>query len=318
MECRTTVVCCCALLFAVARMCNCKMCSSGWWVPHPYTSWQWQIDGESIDTSFDVAMYDVDMWETPQSTINDLQDAGIAVICYFSAGSWEDWRDDADDFPDCTIGKELDGWAGEKWLDIRQQSVRDIMASRMDFAVSKNCDGIEPDNVNNYAEDTGFDISDEDQLNYNRFLATEAHKRALSIALKNDPDQVEDLVDYFDYALNEECPEWDECPNYNPFIDADKAVTGAIYDDQSDYPGDCSVPNSLNFDFLYKVYGLSLTELLTFNSNSLPIFFSIGIWIHGLNSAAPTRPALPTHIIVKLITLPSLSLTQHTHVPHHL
>lgn len=30
----------------------------------------------------------------------------------------EDWRDDADDFPAEAIGNDLDGWGGEKWLDV--------------------------------------------------------------------------------------------------------------------------------------------------------------------------------------------------------
>ena len=60
-------------------------------------SWQWQLS-EEINTSYDVDMYDIDLVETPQSVIDELHSKGEKVICYFSAGSWEEFRDDANDF----------------------------------------------------------------------------------------------------------------------------------------------------------------------------------------------------------------------------
>lgn len=36
----------------------------------------------------------------------------------FSAGTKEDWRDDADDFPDEALGAALGDWEGEVWLDV--------------------------------------------------------------------------------------------------------------------------------------------------------------------------------------------------------
>ncbi len=63
------------------------------WQPKPGTTWQWQLTGE-IDTSFDVAMYDIDLFDTPQAVIETLHQDGRTVICYFSAGSYEDWRPD--------------------------------------------------------------------------------------------------------------------------------------------------------------------------------------------------------------------------------
>ena len=52
-------------------------------------------------------MYDVDLFETPRGTIDDLHAAGRAVVCYFSAGSWESWRPDAADFPDVVLGSRF-------------------------------------------------------------------------------------------------------------------------------------------------------------------------------------------------------------------
>jgi hypothetical protein len=224
--------------------------SSEVWQPSPGVSWQWQLSGE-IDTSFDVAMYDIDLFDTPQATIDLLHSNGRIVICYFSAGSYEDWRDDASQFPPDVLGDTLDGWPDERWLDIRQISqLEPIMMARLDLAVSKGCDGVEPDNVDGYANDSGFPLTSQDQLAYNIWLANAAHTRNLSIGLKNDLDQIPDLVDYFDWALNEQCYEYDECELLRPFTQANKAVFGVEYEgDPAEF---CSYFNSLDFDWLLK------------------------------------------------------------------
>ncbi len=206
------------------------------WCPTPGTSWQWQLTG-TLDTSLDVAMYDIDLFDTPAETIASLHAAGRIVVCYFSAGSHEDWRPDASEFPPAAIGDPLDAWPGERWLDVRDPNVRLLMQARLDLAVEHDCDAVEPDNVDGFANSTGFPLSDADQLDYNRFLATEAHTRGLSIGLKNDLDQIPELVDDFDWALNEECMSYAECDRLAPFVQANKAVFHVEYvDDPSQGP----------------------------------------------------------------------------------
>jgi len=225
-----------------------------WWQPSPGTRWQWQLTGE-IDTSFDVQMYDIDLFDTPQSVIDQLHTHERIVICYFSAGSWEEWRPDAVDFPPEVIGNPLDNWPGENWLDIRQLDVLGpIMAARLDLAVQKGCDGVEPDNVDGYTNDTGFPLTAQDQLTYNIWLAEQAHARELSIGLKNDLEQIGDLLPHFDWALNEECFTYDECDLLTPFVQANKAVFGVEYELESDQF--CPQANALNFDFLKKNWDL--------------------------------------------------------------
>lgn len=206
---------------------------AGVWRPAPGASWQWQLSGE-IDTTFDVAMYDVDLFEAPTAIVSALRADGRVVVCYFSAGSHEDWREDAGEFPVEALGNDLEGWEGERWLDIRSDAVRAVMSARLDFAAERGCDGVEPDNMDGYANDTGFDLTDSDQLEYNRFIADEAHARGLSVGLKNDVDQLEELVSSYDWALNEECHAYDECDAYDAFIDAEKAVFNAEYVDDWD------------------------------------------------------------------------------------
>lgn len=219
-----------------------------WFIPQPGITWQWQLSG-TINTTHDVALYDIDLVNTPQSTIEQLHSNGSKVICYFSAGSWESFREDAADFPDEVIGKTLDGWADEKWLDISNYELfASTIRQRLDVAVQKECDGVEPDNIDGYQNNSGFDLTYEDQRNYNLWLSTEAHERNLSIALKNDLDQVDDLVDYFDFAINEQCFEYDECETLLPFIQNNKAVLGVEYNLNTDEF--CETAASMNFSWL--------------------------------------------------------------------
>ncbi|MBU0512235.1 MAG: endo alpha-1,4 polygalactosaminidase [Chloroflexi bacterium] len=227
-----------------------------WWQPAPGTSWQWQLSGD-IDTSFDVQMYDIDLFDTPQNVIDQLHADGRIVICYLSAGSWEEWRDDAGQFPAPVIGEPLEGWEGEYWLDIRQLDVLGpLMGARLDAAVQKNCDGVEPDNVNAYEDgnDAGFPLTYQDQIVYNIWLAEQAHARGLSIGLKNDLEQIDDLLPYFDWALNESCFYYDECDALLPFVQTGKAVFGVEYELSPD--DFCSQANAMNFDWLKKNWDL--------------------------------------------------------------
>ncbi len=207
-----------------------------WWRPAPGASWQWQLTG-TIDSSFDVEMYDVDLFETGDGVLEALRADGRVVVCYFSAGSYENWREDAGEFPGDTLGNTLEGWEDERWLDIRRVEVRQIMESRLDLAAARGCDGVEPDNVDGYDNDTGFDFDESDQLEYNRFIADAAHERGLSVGLKNDIGQLDALAESFDWALNEECHAYDECDAYPAFLETGKAVFNAEYvDDWSDAP----------------------------------------------------------------------------------
>jgi hypothetical protein len=55
------------------------------WQPTPGTTWQWQLT-QPVDTSYNVQVYDVDLFDTPQTTLDQLHAAGRTVICYFSGG----------------------------------------------------------------------------------------------------------------------------------------------------------------------------------------------------------------------------------------
>jgi hypothetical protein len=226
-----------------------------WYIPTLDTTWQWQLSG-NLNTNHDVDLYNIDLVNTSAEQIKLLHDKDIKVICYFSAGSYEDFRPDANKFQKNIIGKQLEGWPDEKWLDIsRYEQFSDIIINRLDLAVTKNCDGIEPDNINAYEENSGFHITFNDQLKYNKWLANQAHSRNLSIALKNDINQVNELVDDFDFIINEQCFQYNECDKLLPFIRANKAVLGVEYEIDTDQF--CHEANKLKFSWLKMEYDLN-------------------------------------------------------------
>jgi len=221
------------------------------WRPAIHVSFQWQLSDLPVDRSVDAMVYDIDLFENDASVVAALHAQGRHVICYIDVGSWERGRPDASQFPASVIGKVYSGFPDENWLDIRQLSIlAPIMEARMDQCKAKGFDAIEPDNINGYENDTGFPLTAQDQLNYNRFLAEQAHMRGLSIGLKNDWDQVGDLLASFDWALSEECFYQQECAALTPFIQAGKAVFDVEY--QLDPAQFCPQARAMQFSALKK------------------------------------------------------------------
>ncbi|CAM9696762.1 unnamed protein product, partial [Laminaria digitata] len=82
----------------------------------------------------------------------------------------------------------------------------------------------------------------------------QAHERNLSVALKNDALQVEELHPWFDWALSTDCYSEGTCDIYEPFLLAGKAVVDAEFEVM-----DLSLCNSTeaeSIDFIVKGYDL--------------------------------------------------------------
>jgi hypothetical protein len=164
------------------------------------------------------------------AAVNAVHAAGGHAICYLDAGTWENWRPDQAQFPASVLGSK-NGWPGEKWLDIRQTStLLPIMDARVQKCVQAGFDGVEWDNVDGYTNNTNFPLTASDQTNYDASLANLAHQHGLTVALKNDVDQLSGLAAYFDYAINEQCQQYNECTGYTTnFINTGKAVFQVEY-----------------------------------------------------------------------------------------
>jgi endo-alpha-1,4-polygalactosaminidase (GH114 family) len=216
------------------------------WQPPVGAKWQiiLKSENEPISTSVDAPIYDIDLFDNSKNFISNLQKMGRKVICYFSAGSFEDWRDDADDFDDADKGDDLDGWPGEKWLNVKSTNVRKIMQTRLDIAVEKGCDGVDPDNIDGYDNANGLDLTKAEAIDYVNWLAAQSHSRGLSIGLKNGAGIIDSVIDNMQWCVNEQCAEFDECDTYAPFIEADKPVFHIEYPKGGNTNNDKSVSAS--------------------------------------------------------------------------
>ncbi len=249
------------ILFLAACVEGSSDTRNNWYQPSLGATWQMQITA-TVNTSYPVELYVIDMFDSSPTLIADLQANGRKVICYFSAGSYEDWRPDIAQFNGADLGNPLSGWPGEFWLDIRSANVRAIMQQRLDIAAQKGCDGVGPDNLDGYANNSGFALTANDQLAYDRFIASEAHKRNLAVGTKNDISHSPQLVDVFDFAINEQCFALAECDLLTPFVTAGKPVLNVEFD--ALYVNDAASRQALCTDSLNRQFS---TLILPWNLN---------------------------------------------------
>jgi hypothetical protein len=230
---------------------------AGRWRPAPTTApWQWQLQGR-IDTGIKACVYDVDGFETPRRTVDLLHHRGARVICYLDVGSWESYRPDRDQFPRSVIGRRYQGFPDERWLDVAHfHRFEKPLKRRFNMCARKGFDAVEPDNIAGWEREnhTGFRITREDQLRFNRWVARQVHGRGMSVALKNDGRQADRLIGAFDFAIVEQCFQYHECGYYRTFIGHGKAVFETEYEQKpSRY---CKTARALGFSAIHKSYDL--------------------------------------------------------------
>jgi hypothetical protein len=199
------------------------------WIPSSGTSYQIQYDG-NLRTAIPAAVYDTDGFDTTAAQIAALHALGRKVVCYIDVGTWENWRPDAKDFPKSVLGKPDGGWPGERWLDVRQTAILEpIMERRFRMCAAKGFDGIGPDNIDGYQNDTGFPITAAEQLNYDSWVGNAAHGVGLTVYQKNDPAQVPELSRIFDFAVVEQCFIYDFCGRFAAYSRRNALVVDVEY-----------------------------------------------------------------------------------------
>jgi len=198
------------------------------WTPPQHLTWFWQLQG-TVKNDKPVAAYDIDGFENEASEVAALHAQGKHVICYIDAGTAEKFRPDYGEFPAATLGRS-NGWPGERWLDIRQLgAIEPIMAARFRICREKGFDAVEPDNIEAFSNRSGFEISPAQQLTYNEWIANEVHALGMAVLQKNDGEQSAQLQPYFDGALSEQCNQYEECGDFQPYLAAGKPVLNAEY-----------------------------------------------------------------------------------------
>ncbi len=204
----------------------------GWWTPPQQLTWFWQLQG-TVDNGKPVAAYDIDGFENEASEVAALHAQGKHVICYIDVGTAENFRPDYGEFPRSVLGRS-NGWPGERWLDIRRLDVLEpIMQARFRMCREKGFDALEPDNMEAFSNKSGFPITAAQQLEYDLWIAREAHSLGMAVLQKNDGEQSAQQQPYFDGALTEQCNQYRECAEYEPYLAAGKPVLNAEYAKQN-------------------------------------------------------------------------------------
>jgi hypothetical protein len=227
------------------------------WHPKPTTKpWQWQLQGK-INTKIPACVYDVDGFETSKRTVALLHRKHVKVVCYLDVGSWESYRPDKAEFPRSVIGRRYEGFPDERWLDVsRFHLFEKPLKQRFNMCARKGFDAVEPDNIQGWEKEnhTGFRITRQDQLRFNRWVARQVHGRGMSIALKNDGRQADKLIHAYDFAIVEQCFQYHECGYYRTFTRHHKAVFETEYEQKPRQY--CKTALALGFSTLHKSYDL--------------------------------------------------------------
>lgn len=224
---------------AIVTLTSCLPAVDAYWKPKPGLKWNWALGTKVSEIPIentDYEVIDIDLYGATKKIIDKMHKNNKKVICYFSAGTYETNREEAQGMlkVDGLVRNKMEEW-DEYWLDFRVEEVKSFMSERLDLAKAKGCDGIEFDNVDTFSNVNWDDsITIKDQLKYDKWLAKEAHDRNMAAGFKNSIELLEDLKDIFDFAINEECNEYEECDDYNVFLNKDLAVFVALYGYTSD------------------------------------------------------------------------------------
>ncbi|WP_254605371.1 endo alpha-1,4 polygalactosaminidase [Deinococcus sp. JMULE3] len=194
--------------------------------PTGLMGWDWQI-GASSDSAVSVPagakLIDLDGFNTSAAKVAELKSKGYYTVCYINAGSWESYRPDAAKYPDYLKIQQDPDWAGEYFLDVTDvfksgSALAPILQARFKMCKDKGFDALEPDNLQNDENVSGGKITTQQQIDFNGWVADQAHAAGLAVFQKNGPDKIllkdrtgKMMVEKFDGILNEECQQYSEC-----------------------------------------------------------------------------------------------------------
>ncbi|CAG5068138.1 hypothetical protein DYBT9623_00867 [Dyadobacter sp. CECT 9623] len=205
-----------------------------WWKPVYGVSFDWDLDDLNAGDRFSADVVDVDAFTTSAEQVAALHAQGKKVIAYLSVGTLENDRPDAGLLPKEVIGKVYPEWPEERWLDIRQpEKLRPWLNSRFNMIINKGFDAIEPDNLDSYENETGFQITETDTRRYCDFLIEMAHRNGLGIGQKNVPELAPDYSAKFDWMLTEDAFEQGWQDQAQPFTALNKPVFATEYTDMT-------------------------------------------------------------------------------------
>ena len=219
--------------------------------PGPDTTWQIQLSG-TLDFSFDVNMYELDLFSLDSATAKRLHDRGSIITCYVSVGSAEPYRTDYASFPVSALGNALVDYPEEHWLDERNATVRSLMAARLQLASANGCDAVELSNLQAHVQDSGFPLTPSDELDYARWLLGESHAHGLLAGVSPSDDLITSLAADADWGFTEGCLADAGCQAWQAFTAADQPVFLIEYGSAADSPALCAQAAQLGYSLVIK------------------------------------------------------------------
>ncbi|MEU0134058.1 endo alpha-1,4 polygalactosaminidase [Streptomyces sp. NPDC006296] len=146
-------------------------------------------------------------------------------VCYVNAfqtqpGALTWWKDTHPDLLLRDGAGELvidEGW-DEVLLDTstagRRAQLREIVGTWIDGCAESGFQAVEPDNLDSFERSKGG-LTQDDNAAFAHDLATRAHESGLAIGQKNTTDLLDRHEEIgFDFAVAEECAQFDECDAY--------------------------------------------------------------------------------------------------------
>ncbi|MFD0413438.1 endo alpha-1,4 polygalactosaminidase [Streptomyces sp. NPDC127108] len=187
--------------------------TSGIPLPPPHAGFDYQIGGAYAPPA-GVEVVSRDRGAAPAP--------GLYNLCYVNAfqaqpGAEQEWDKDLL-LRDANGDVVYDGEWGEAVLDIRTADKRRRVAAKVngwiDGCADKGFQAVEPDNYDTYTRFPKY-LKASQAKAFISLLSAHAHGRGLAIAQKNTPDLAPARKETgLDFAVAEECGEWNECGAY--------------------------------------------------------------------------------------------------------
>lgn len=151
--------------------------------PAPPASWQVVYQGKYTPNGADYTI--LDLFEFNRADVAKAK----YPIAYFSA-HYENWRPDKKRFG--KLLRPISGWAGERYINWRDKKNRRVMIGRLKLAKSKGFKGVDIDNIDGPNTKAYF-----------RWLVSQAHRRGLTVTMKNAVEHLNYFGPRVDFFVSE-------------------------------------------------------------------------------------------------------------------
>lgn len=178
----------------------------------------------------------------------NLNTDGHYPVCQFSAG-WYDTYNSGEEFDDADVGNDVEGQPGKKWLDIRKDSVRLAIASKIYGCTKISARGTDAENVDAFQHDNGLGLTKQDAIDYVQWLGNKTHDLRLDFGVEGISGFAEDVVEDVDYVVAKNAIFSGESYKYSALVDANVPILDV------EFPGGIVPVDTLLDDVIGQVCG---------------------------------------------------------------